>query len=273
MKAKIKGAILWGKPGEIMEVLTGGGSQRGVVLTRKAEKGITTDWQAVRQACRAGKVLECFHVGEVLTCDHAVFGRLFWQVCWMSKHHLGLVTNRPVYAMEFDAPERAENDEGRKNPGKYCSEYGCNRWDRSAIRRWANSSGRAGEWWEPASDWDLAPSCHGKVAGFMYGLPEDFLECVREKEVVTADPDGGKMVTRDCFYLPSLTEVFGEENCGIAEGEKMILGDDFCRGYVWWLRSPGVGTSYIVPYVSTSGAAAHYGAFGAFGVSLACMVG
>ena len=192
----------------------------------------------------------------------------------MSKHHLGLVTNRPVYAMEFDAPERAENDEGRKNPGKYCCEYGCNRWDRSAIRRWANSSGRAGEWWEPASDWDLAPACHGKVAGFMNGLPEDFLECVQEKEVVTAGgPDGGEMVTKDFFYLPSITEVFGEKNNGIAEGEKMVLGDDFCRGYVWWLRSPHVGNSTPVYYVNTSGANAYTHAHYAYGVSLACMIG
>lgn len=272
--------MLYGKPGEVLAVLRG--MQRRckcheATLTevrRPAEKAGETDWATVLRVCRDGLAKRVYTVGETLTAEHSTLGRIVWRICLVEDDRLVLVATKPVCSMVFDEGEKEESEDGEPNPFKRYRKYGYNRWEESAVRQWLNSAEGAGKWWKPQNDWDAEPSCHGKVAGFMAGFGKAFLACVRESEITTASEDGnGGYTTRDRFYLPSITEVFGEANAGVAEGEKLDLGEGFCKGQYWWLRSPIVGTANIVYFVYSSGSSNNINASITTGAVPACVIG
>lgn len=265
-------ALLWGKPEEILAVVHGlQGKPHVAALTRTKSSG--TDWAAVLRTCRNGLAQRVYSVGETLTAQHSTFGSVVWRICRVEEDRLVLVANNPVCGMVFDEGEKEQSEDGEPNPKSY-RKYGYNRWEESAIRQWLNSTAGAGEWWEPQNDWDAEPDCHSKVAGFAAGFDRAFLACVRESEITTASEDGnGSYTTRDRFYLPSITEVLGDTNNGVQEGEKLDLGKGFCRGQYWWLRSPNVGYAHFVYLVSSSGAVYSNLAYLTFGAVPACVIG
>lgn len=95
------------------------------------------------QGCRAGagRALRYFAVGDVLTVatprwtiEYEVTG--FDQVEPADAaltHSMTLLPVRLVTNLQFDAPEPGNPDANR-------AQYGCNRWDWSAIRQWMNSA-------------------------------------------------------------------------------------------------------------------------------------
>lgn len=90
--------------------------------------------------------------------------------------------------------------------------YGSNRWLTSAYRQWLNSDADAGSWWSSQETYDLPPAQATTYAGFMQGLPDDFLAVLKPIQVQTATNtvtfDGSFDETYDTFFLPSLEQEY-----------------------------------------------------------------
>ena len=225
-------------------------------------------WAGIRDVVRRGRAQRYFAVGDVLTVttprwniEYEVVG--FDQVEPADAaltHSLTLLPVRLVTAVQFDAPEPGNPDANR-------AQYGCNRWDWSAIRQWLNSAAAPGEWWTAQHEYDAAPAYAATLAGFMADLPADFLSAVAPARLVTALPNadgGGSVETVDRFWLPSRTEIFGDANNGVAEGvlmTKYVDATDADRikynaagnSASWYLRSANTKQPHYVAFVEKTG--------------------
>ena len=174
--------------------------------------------------------------------------------------------------------------------------YGSNRWRDSVYRQWLNSDAEAvpssdtttvSNWWKPATVFDRVPG-GAKLAGFLNGLDPEFVAVLGEIEVKTALCDCDKVdgatydITHDKVWLQSMTEIFGSNNNGIAEGSQLaywVGASDADRikyegstARYWWLRSPYPTYAHIVRNVNTSGVLSNNYACGAHGVVPACCI-
>lgn len=100
--------------------------------------------------------------------------------------------------------------------------YGSNNYKESAIRQHLNSSAAAGSVWSPQTKFDRPPAWAATLAGFVAGLPAEFLAAVGEVNLpCTANntyESTDSSVTKntaytlhDKFYLLSQNEVFGSK--------------------------------------------------------------
>ena len=174
--------------------------------------------------------------------------------------------------------------------------YGSNRWRDSVYRQWLNSDAAAvdssdtttvSNWWKPATVFDRVPG-GAKLAGFLNGLDPEFVAVLGEIEVKTALCDCDKVdgatydITHDKVWLQSMTEIFGSNNNGIAEGSQLaywVGASDADRikyegatARYWWLRSPSPPVASGVRVVSPSGVLSYIDAYGAHGVVPACCI-
>ena len=225
-------------------------------------------WAGIRDVVRRGRAQRYFAVGDVLTVatprwtiEYEVTG--FDQVEPADAaltHSMTLLPVRLVTNLQFDAPEPGNPDANR-------AQYGCNRWDWSAIRQWLNSAAAPGEWWTAQHEYDAAPAYAATLAGFMADLPADFLSAVAPARLVTALPNadgGGSVETVDRFWLPSRTEIFGALDGGMPEGVQMakyIDATDANRikynaagnSASWYLRSANTSQPHYVAFVERTG--------------------
>ena len=246
-------------------------------------------WAGIRDVVRLGRAQRYFAVGDVLTVatprwsiEYEVTG--FDQVEPADAaltHSMTLLPVRLVTNLQFDAPEPGNPDANR-------AQYGCNRWDWSAIRQWLNSAAAPGEWWTAQHEYDAAPAYAATLAGFMADLPADFLSAVAPARLVTALSNvygGGSVETVDRFWLPSRTEIFGALNGGIAEGVQMAKyidatdADRIKQGGNgaadrWRLRSANLSQAHPVYLVSSDGTffVAGHGAAIGMGIVPACII-
>ena len=103
--------------------------------------------------------------------------------------------------------------------------YGSNNYGESAIRQYLNSNAAANAWWQPSNIFDRPPS-YANVAGFVNGLPADFvdvlgavdIDVIRNTIYEVDGVKGGSYTLRDKFFLPSMTELGLGKNNSIAEG-------------------------------------------------------
>lgn len=90
--------------------------------------------------------------------------------------------------------------------------YGWNRWKTSALRQWLNSSNPKGQWWTPQDQWDICPDQLASKDGFLCGMPEEMLNCLKKVKVVTyantVNDEGAEDITYDYVTLPSLSQMF-----------------------------------------------------------------
>lgn len=90
--------------------------------------------------------------------------------------------------------------------------YGWNRWKTSALRQWLNSSKPKGQWWTPQDQWDICPDQLVYKDGFLCGMPEEMLNCLKKVKVVTyantVNDEGAEDITYDYVTLPSLSQMF-----------------------------------------------------------------
>ena len=90
--------------------------------------------------------------------------------------------------------------------------YGWNRWKTSALRQWLNSSKPKGQWWTPQDQWDIFPDQLASKDGFLCGMPEEMLNCLKKVKVVTyantVNDEGTEDITYDYVTLPSLSQMF-----------------------------------------------------------------
>lgn len=90
--------------------------------------------------------------------------------------------------------------------------YGWNRWKTSVLRQYLNSSKPKGQWWTPQDQWDICPDQLAGKDGFLCGMPEKMLNCLKKVKVVTyantVNDEGAEDITYDYVTLPSLSQMF-----------------------------------------------------------------
>lgn len=160
--------------------------------------------------------------------------------------------------------------------------YGSNRYAHSAARQWLNSSA-ASNWWVAKNNFDMPPAKGNNLPGFLYGLDPALIDAIGEATIVCSMPDPDRTAgsatsetLRDKVFLPSLTEIFGDNNISIAEGSKYAYYNGAGNAQrikyqgstarVWWMRSAYPGNAGYVRGVSASGALSYFSAFSAFGL-------
>ena len=170
--------------------------------------------------------------------------------------------------------------------------YGSNHYGESALRQRINSNAAANAWWQPSNIFDRPPS-YANVAGFVNGLPADFIDAVGAVDIdvirnTIYEVDGvtgGSYTLRDKFFLPSMTELGLGNNNSIAEGSvlayyanatqadriKYDIASSTTARY-WWLRSPDPSHAYRVRSVSPDGALSSSGAYYGHGAAPACVI-
>lgn len=168
---------------------------------------------------------------------------------------LGSLTNAGISASGINSIQRAL--------------LGSNNWKESAQRQMMNSDKPAGSVWTPQTNFDRPPAWASSTAGFLYGLDEDFLSVVTPTTYTTVNnaisDGGGEYTLTDKFFLPSRTEIFGDNELkNYPEGEqfayyvgatnadriKYIAGS----ARSWRLRTPSSYYAYSVRFVYTTGA-------------------
>ena len=176
--------------------------------------------------------------------------------------------------------------------------YGSNNYAQSAVKQWLNSNEGAGSVWKPQTKFDRPPTWANSRAGFVAGLPEDFLAAVqpaivpcRTNSVYEVDSLDGKEFTisqtynlQDRFFLLSRPEIYGtwdsaevkdgellEYYSGLTDAER-IKYDPAGSARDCWLRSPNPGSAYNVRRVYTSGALDDDGADSARAAAPACII-
>lgn len=89
--------------------------------------------------------------------------------------------------------------------------YGWNRWKTSALRQYLNSNKPKGQWWTPQDAWDVCPDQLASKDGFLCGMPEKMLNCLKKVKVVTyaniVNDKGEEDITYDYVTLPSLSQM------------------------------------------------------------------
>lgn len=176
--------------------------------------------------------------------------------------------------------------------------YGSNNYAQSAARQWLSSKEAVGNVWKPQTKFDRPPTWANSRAGFVAGLPEDFLAAVqpaivpcRTNSVYEVNSLDGKEFTisqtynlQDRFFLLSRPEIYGTwDNAEVKDGDALeyytglidaerIKYDPSGSARTCWLRSPYPGLAYSVRFVNTSGAFNHNGAFNALAAAPACII-
>ena len=160
--------------------------------------------------------------------------------------------------------------------------YGSNNYKESAIRQHLNSSAAAGSVWSPQTKFDRPPAWEATLAGFVAGLPAEFLAAVGEVNLpCTANntyESTDSSVTKntaytlhDKFYLLSQNEVFGSKPITADQSELLtyfVGATNADRiGYLadgsaahQWLRTPYPDGAYIVRLVKSDGSLGGYNA-------------
>ena len=176
--------------------------------------------------------------------------------------------------------------------------WGSNNYAQSAARQWLNSDAAAGSVWTPTNKFDRAPSWATSKAGFMKGLPADFLAAVqpaaipcRTNSVFEVNSLDGTEYTvntvytlNDMFFMLSRPEIYGSwDSSSIKDGELLeyyegltdierIKYDAAGSARNCWLRSPSPGYAHSERRVHTSGALSIYDAITGTGVAPACII-
>ena len=113
--------------------------------------------------------------------------------------------------------------------------YGCNRWKTSALRQYLNSSKPKGQWWTPQDQWDICPDQLASKDGFLCGMSEEMLKCLKKVKVSTfantVNDEGVEDITYDYVIVPSMEQMY----C-----QPQISGEGVAHDY--WKRRSGRAT-------------------------------
>lgn len=110
--------------------------------------------------------------------------------------------------------------------------YAWNRWKTSALRQWLNSNKPKLKWWTPQDQWDICPDQLASKDGFLCGMPEKMLNCLKKVKVSTfantVNDEGVEDITYDYVTLPSLGQIYANTSVN-GEGE----------AHTYWKRRSG----------------------------------
>ena len=164
---------------------------------------------------------------------------------------------------------------------------GSNTWKESAQRQWLNSDKAAGSVWTPQTAFDRPPVWVSNTAGFLNGMEAEFISVVSPTTYVTCrntvSDGGGSDTCTDKFFLPSRTEIFGNnEVSGISEGTQYqyyvgATATDRIKyragqARAWRVRTPYSYSAYSVRIVNSTGTFNYSNAYIALGLSAACII-
>lgn len=178
--------------------------------------------------------------------------------------------------------------------------YGYNRWSHSAYRQYLNSSAAKGTWWTAQHIGDSAPAQLESYRGYLAGWRTEDLSAVQSVRVATGKntvtDDGQLEYTYDRIWLPSVKEMYGEEQIA-GEGDvwgtywgdfigiagmsnaannlrKIYAVENHSSAQYVRLRSANRSTSNNVWFVNTSGqVSTNGGASLAYRSAPACAIG
>lgn len=113
--------------------------------------------------------------------------------------------------------------------------YGYNRWKTSALRQYLNSNKPKGQWWTPQDKWDICPDQLASKDGFLCGMPDEMLKCLKKVKVSTfaskINDEGVEDITYDYVTLPSLGQIHAQTQTA-GEGNP----------HTYWKRRSGKST-------------------------------
>lgn len=184
------------------------------------------NYRNIKRILANGDGATVFPLWSQIAVPHKEFGTIIFDVVDYKEEDKALtlfMTDCIVPQYEFDAAEPDNPDSRRK-------EYGSNNYGQSAARQWLNATAES-DWWEAKTEYDVAPSYADKP-GFLAGFPSDFIsilspterKCATNTVVENGSVDGTSIVINseytinDLMFLPSYTELTGENNNNIAEG-------------------------------------------------------
>ena len=206
--------------------------------------------------------------GKILLND----GKIEFEVVGVNHHTtteypktITLMTKNIIRLAAFDAEEPYNELYDDEYGGFGRMTCGNNRWSVSNIRQWLNSSGAANSWFTAQHDYDEAPTSDkvsgadgayanapGFLAGFSANVLQHFTDITNTTALCSLD-GGGSETTFDKVFLPSYTEMSGNQNNGIAEGAHLFIRypDDESRlknsaNGIYWMRSPANNNSFSV---------------------------
>ena len=150
---------------------------------------------------------------------------------------------------------------------------GYSRYSDSAVRKWLNSDGDAGNWFTPSHVGDVAPTQAAEIAGFKKGCSEQILRMAKPVVIETAEAAYTNYNLCDTFFIPSVTEVYGAHDSaeeGVAWQDWIdatgfsLQSNDACDGRKIYapgtasaqevgLRTANVGYQYIVWDIKPNG--------------------
>ena len=88
--------------------------------------------------------------------------------------------------------------------------YGYNRWSKSALRQFLNSSAENNAWWEKQNKYDRYPTELATKHGFMSGFSDEFLSIIKPIKINTGKntvtDDGAIESTFDTFFVAALEQ-------------------------------------------------------------------
>lgn len=150
---------------------------------------------------------------------------------------------------------------------------GYSNYGESAVRKWLNSSGDVGEWFEPSHIGDAAPDQVDAIPGFMHGCSEQILSMAKPVAVKYLISASETDEVCDTFFIPSVDEVYGNAY-SVAEGtpwqdwveatEMASPGNGACEGRKIYtvggsagqeigLRTANIGYAYITWDIKPNG--------------------
>ena len=232
------------------------------------------NWADVQKIVRQGRAGRYFSIGDQLVTNK-LNTQLIWDIIGIDQdipvdstktHSLTLQLHNCLSSkVVFDATEP-------DNPNSWPYSYGSNIWKESAVRQWLNSDKNAGQWWSAQTEYDVAPSNHSQIAGFLQGIDSEFLNVIGEvKKTTQISTQQSSTIdeTNEKFFLPSATEVNVETDTlegsvysYYAVSENLALSRiKYVNGNAvpWYLRSPNnAGSIYQIKDNGVMGATLPY---------------
>lgn len=233
------------------------------------------------------KRLADLEIGEKIKFGrYAVEGEEPHDIVWIKVHRDNTFMTEHIEDFRaFDAKESMNPDELRRK-------YGNNDYSKANICQFLNSTDES--WFAEQHEYDSAPSDETTLDNTSYEHHRGFLnlftsgeyEAIEYSEVETAIPKAGLITMEQKVFLPSLANIFGDENNDIMEGQfwdyfntygksrratptdevidnTTLTGFNIRYGESWhyWLRSAHCGSSFYVRCVSGSGDCVSCGAY------------
>ena len=145
-----------------------------------------------------------------------------WEIIHQTDDYQIAMTKQIIDCRPFDGKEPNNSDYGRKNSGN-------SNWSVSNIKQFLNSD--QAEWYSAQHTYDAPPTsdntnkytAYDNHKGFLYYWSDDEKKLLKDMNFTLANPDidgGGSYTWTGKVWLPTYTQMGGNQNDSISEGEQ-----------------------------------------------------